>query len=194
MKKVMFTVAALFFFVAVTQAQGFHLGGKVGVNMGKVEGQSFKDGFNSGFQLGGFAEIDFAKGFGIQPEVLFNQTNTKVSQTPADIADGLKAGESIRLNYLSIPLLLRLSPSKLLTFHLGPQFSILTNNHQTTFQNAKNAFKNGDLSAVLGAQLNLGALNVYGRYNVGLQNINDITDSQKWKTQTVSFGLGLRIL
>lgn len=194
MKRVILTVVSLFTFMAFTQAQGFHLGAKAGVNLGKIQGQSFKDGFNSGFQAGGYATIDFSKVVGIQPEVLFNQTNTKVSQTPADVAEGLQPGENIHLNYLSIPILLRLNASKLLTFHVGPQFSILTNNHETTFQNAKDAFKGGDLAAVLGAQLNLGALNIYGRYNIGLQNINDITSSDKWKTQTISLGLGLRIL
>ena len=141
--------------------------------------------------MGGFAEIDFTKGFGIQPEVLFSQTNTTVTDEPLS---GLKAGEKISLNYLNVPILLRLNASKLLTIHVGPQFSVLTNNHKTTAGNIGDAFKGGDFAMVAGAQVNLGALKLYGRYNIGLNNINQIGDQQKWKNQQVQFGLGLRLL
>lgn len=191
MKRILFSVAALMFFTVVSNAQGFHLGAKAGANLGKIEGQSFKDGFNLGYQLGGFAEIDFTKGFGIQPEVLFSQTNTTVTDEPLS---GLKSGEKINLNYINVPVLLRFNPSKILTINVGPQFSILTNNHKTTAGNVVDAFKGGDFAMVAGAQVNLGMLRVYGRYNIGLSNINDVSDSEKWKSQQVQFGVGIKIL
>jgi hypothetical protein len=191
MKRILFSIAAMFLFTVVTKAQGFHLGAKVGANLGKIDGQSFKDEFNLGYQLGGFAEIDFTKGIGIQPEVLFSQTNTTVTDEPLS---GLKSGEKINLNYLNVPILLRLNASKLLTFHVGPQFSILTNNHKTTAGNVVDAFKGGDFAMVAGAQVNLGALKIYGRYNIGLSNVNDVSDKEQWKSQQIQFGLGLRIL
>lgn len=191
MKKILLSALTIFAFATVSMSQGFHLGAKAGANLGKIDGKSFKDEFELGYQLGGFAEIDFTKGFGIQPEVLWNQTNTKVTD---EVLSGLKAGDRIHLNYLSIPLLLRLNASKLLTINLGPQYSILLNNHETVAGNAVNAFKNGDFAVVAGAQVNIGALRVYGRYNIGLSNINDISNQDKWKKQQVQFGLGLRIL
>ena len=57
-----------------------------------------------------------------------------------------------------------------------------------------NAFKGGDFAAVLGAQLNLGLLKVYGRYNIGLSNISDIADQDKWKSQAIQLGVGIKIL
>jgi len=191
MKRILFSVIAMFAMMSVANAQGFHLGAKAGANLGKIDGKDFKDEFNLGYQLGGFAEIDFTKGFGIQPEVLFNQTNTTVTDEPLS---GLKPGEKIHLNYLSVPVLLRLNPSKLLTINVGPQFSILTNNHKTTAGNVVDAFKGGDFAMVAGAQVNLGALRVYGRYNIGLSDVKDVTASDKWKSQQIQFGLGLRIL
>jgi hypothetical protein len=89
---------------------------------------------------------------------------------------------------------LRLNAGNLLTFNLGPQFSILTNKDQSLVHNGKQAIKNGDLAAVLGAQINLGSLKIYGRYNIGLDNLNDIDNQDKWKSQQLQFGLGLRIL
>ncbi|HXL55643.1 MAG TPA: porin family protein [Chitinophagaceae bacterium] len=190
MKKVILLLAGVIAFASVSLAQGFHIGAKAGANLGKIHGQTFNDGFKLGYQLGGFAEIDFTKGFGIQPELLWSQTNTKVTDEPLS---GLKPGADIHLNYLSVPVLLRLNPSKLITINVGPQFSILTNNHKTTLQNAGDAFKTGDFAMVAGAQVNVGALRVYGRYNIGLNNLNAITDSDKWRHQQFQFGLGLKI-
>ena len=79
MKKIFLSALAVIAFTSVTLAQGFHIGGKVGANMGKIDGESFSDEFKLGYQLGGFAEIDFTKVFGIQPELLWSQTNTKVT-------------------------------------------------------------------------------------------------------------------
>ena len=194
MKKLVSLAVAVLMFACVTNAQGVHVGAKAGVNMGKIDGKSFKDGFKLGYQLGGFVEIDVNKYWGIQPEILFNQGKTRVADNSADVVNGLTSGQDIDLNYLSVPVLLRLNASKLLTFHLGPQYSILVNNHKTTAGNAINAFKDGDFAAVVGAQLNLGTLKVYGRYNVGLSNISNITESDKWKNQQIQLGLGFRIL
>jgi len=192
MKRILLSVVTMFAVVSIANAQGFHLGAKAGANLGKINSEtSFSDKFELGYQLGGFAEIDFTKGFGIQPEILFSQTNTTVTDEPLS---GLKDGKKINLNYLSVPVLLRLNPSKLLTIHVGPQFSILTNNHKTTAGNAVDAFKGGDFAMVAGAQVNLGTFKVYGRYNVGLNNVNDVTDQEKWKNQQIQFGLGLKIL
>ena len=44
----------------------------------------------------------------------------------------------------------------------------------TLLQNSQSAFKNGDFAMVAGAQINLKMLRIYGRYNIGMQNINDI--------------------
>ncbi len=191
MKKVILLLVGVVSFTSVTLAQGFHIGAKAGANLGKINGQSFRDGFKLGYQLGGFAEIDFTKGFGIQPELLLSQTNTKVTDEPLS---GLKAGEKIKLDYLSVPILLRFNAGKILTFNLGPQFSILTNNHKTTLENAGDAFKDGDFAMVAGAQVNVGALRVYGRYVAGLNNVNAITDANRWRHQQIQFGLGVKIL
>lgn len=190
MKKAILSLLGIIAFTSVTLAQGFHLGVKAGANLGKINGQSFEDGFKLGYQLGGFAEIDFTKGFGIQPELLFSQTNTKITDEPLS---GLQPGEKIHLGYLSVPILLRFNAGKILTFNLGPQFGILVNNHQTTLENTKNAFEGGDFAMVGGAQVNLGSLRVYGRYVAGISNVNAITNMDKWRNQQFQFGLGVKI-
>ncbi len=178
-----------------SHAQGFHLGIKGGANLVKMEGKSFKQGFESGYNLGGFAEINFSKKLGIQPEVLWNQTNTRTSEQFGDLYDeGFSELKDVKLNYLSIPVLLNFSPSKTVTFQAGPQFGILLNKDQDLLENGKQAFKSGDLSMLGGVQLNLGGFKVGGRYAVGLSNINDIDNQDQWKSRSWQLYVGFRLL
>lgn len=194
MKKLIAFLLTITTFAAVSNAQTIHIGAKAGANLTKIDGESFSQAYDLGYQLGGYVSIDFNKNWGIQPEVLFNQTNTKVDSGFRFYKPGAIIGSKAQLNYLSIPILLRLNAGRLLTFNLGPQFSILMNKDQTLVTNGTNAIKNGDLSAVLGAEINLNALKVYARYNIGLNNINDLGDQQKWTSRQWQLGIGLRIL
>ncbi len=191
MQKIILFLCFIVTLSLAASAQSFEVGGKLGANLGKIDGQSFKDGYNFGYVLGGYATIGISKTIAIQPELLFSQTNTTYKDSSSVIIT--KPEEKVHLNYLNIPILLNINASKLLTLQLGPQFSILTNN-QSLGESINNAFKGGDFAAVLGAQLNLGLLKVYGRYNIGLSNISDITNSDKWNSQALQVGLGIKIL
>lgn len=192
MKKIILSAIGLFLIVIASNAQGLRLGIKGGANLTKISGQTFDQNFKLGYQLGGFAEIDFTKTIGIQPEVLFSEAYGRTASNASDITNGLNGSQDIKLNYLSIPVLLRVNVSKLVTINVGPQYSILLNNHKTTLQNGSDAFKSGDFAMVGGLQLNLGPLDIYGRYNVGLSDINDLGNQDKWKSQQMQFGVGLR--
>jgi hypothetical protein len=173
---------------------GFHLGVKAGANIFKVDGTAIKDEFKFGYNLGAFAELNFSEKWGIQPEVMWNQTNFRTANNFNAIYPGGKNDLEGKLNYLSIPVLLSFSPAKLITFQAGPQFGILLNKDESLFENGREAFKSGDFSMLGGVQLNIGALKVGGRYVVGLANINDIDDKEKWKNQGFQVYLGTRIL
>ena len=178
-----------------TFAQGFHVGLKGGVNMYKIEGRSFSEEFKHSYNAGLFTEINFSKKVGIQPEIIWNQAQTQTSTRFKDIYnDGIGELKGVTLNYLSIPLLLNLSPSRLITFQAGPQFGVLINKDQNLLQNGKSAFKSGDLSMLGGLQLNLGGFKLGGRYTVGLTNINDIDNQDKWKNQGFQVYAGFRLL
>lgn len=189
--RTIFLFAALLIAGTTVNAQkGFRLGVKAGANLNKIEGQSFDQGFDFSYHLGAFAEYDFSKRWGIQPEVIWSQTSTKRGTNLDAIYSTLPS--DVKLDYLMVPVLLRYSPIGLLSFVVGPQFGILMNKNDNLLQNGQQAFKSGDFSMVLGAQVNLKVLRVYGRYNVGLQNINDFSDQQKWTNQQVQLGIGLK--
>lgn len=175
-------------------SQGFHAGLKGGVNMFKIDGQAFKDEFNYGYTAGAFAEINFSKKWGLQPEVLWNQQATRTSAEFDDIYDnGIGELKDVKLNYLSIPLLLSYSPSKFFTLQAGPQVGILLNKDESLLNNGKNAFKTGDFSLLGGVQLNFGGIKVGGRYVVGLNDINDLDNREEWKNQGFQLYAGFRI-
>jgi hypothetical protein len=185
-----------------TQAQSFKLGVKVGGNMNKIEGQSFNDGFKFAYHAGAFAEINFNKKWGIQPEVLWNQMGGVPSNfqtvygTATNVSiSSLFSGDNVfRLDYLSIPILLRYTTvGGIFTFNVGPQFGIVLQQDKTLIQNGQDAFKSGDFSMVAGLQLNLLMLRIYGRYNIGLTNINNIDKSDKWTSQQLQVGLGIKL-
>src|SRR4051812_5268025 len=76
------------------------LGVKVGANLNKIEGQSFKDEFNYGYNAGAFAMLRVGNKWHIQPELLWNQYSTKTASNFSDIYSGGNNLSDIKLNYL----------------------------------------------------------------------------------------------
>lgn len=196
MQKYLLIIAVTLISISAS-AQGIKFGPKLGANMGKIDGAGFDEKYSLGYHVGGFVQINISKKWGIQPEVLFNQITT-------DTVSGFKAiyqnvgnqannFNDLKLNYLSIPILLNYSPAKIITFQAGPQFGILIDDGNTLVQNGGDAFKKGDLSLLGGVQLNLLKLRVYGRYAIGLNDINDVGNSEKWRNQGIQLGLGIAL-
>lgn len=195
MKKIVIVLSSLLLFQFSNAQKGFRIGAKAGLNANKIEGQSFNDGFNASFQAGGFIEIDFSKKFGIQPEVLWTQSKTTFvsninTLTPGTFTSGIN---NVSLNYLSIPILLRISTGKMFTWVVGPQYSILLDQDKNLLQNGKDAFSSGEFAMAGGVQINLSALRIYGRYVAGLSNISEVANTSNWKNQAIQLGIGLRL-
>jgi len=171
-------------------AQGFKIGIKGGADIHKIDGRSFDDQFAYGYHLGGFAEIPLSTKFGIQPEVLFSSVNVDTSDNYSSVYN-FNNVSSVKLSYLKIPLLLNFNPNKFVSLQAGPQFGVLLDNNKNIFENGQQAFKSGDFSMLAGIQLNISKIKLYGRYAVGLSNINDIDDREKWKNQNIQLGVGL---
>src|SRR5687768_12395765 len=106
MKKKFFSLLILgSIFCSVGFAQGLHVGVKGGANIFKVDGKSFQDEFKFGYNLGAFAEIGLGQKWGLQPEVIWNQTNFRTDTTFRSVYSGSINDYKGNLNYLSIPLL-----------------------------------------------------------------------------------------
>jgi hypothetical protein len=141
-------------------------------------------------------EIKLSKKLEFQPEVLFNQYSTRLDSNYKNIYGDVfnpLAGNSIKLNYLSIPLILDYKLANFLRLQLGPQVGVLIDQNRSILQNGGDAFKRGDFSMLGGAELQLAGFRVTGRYVVGLSNINDIDNKDKWKSQGFQLSVGFAL-
>jgi hypothetical protein len=175
----------------------FRLGVKAGANLVKVEGKSFKDEFRYNYHAGGFAEIGLTRNgkLTLQPEVLFNQYSTTLDSNFKSVYENVLSSEQthVKLNYLTIPILLNYRLIGPLYLQAGPAFSILMDQDKNFLQNGGDAFKKGDFSMIGGAQVRIAKIYLSGRYVVGLANINDIDNKEKWKSQALQLSVGLSL-
>lgn len=194
MKKAILFLAVITLISTASFAQSgvFRLGIKGGTNINKIQGKGYNEEFKFNYYLGGFAQLNFSESFGIQPEVLFSQSTAQTGDHFSDTYNDFPNGKNVKLNYLSIPILANIGlGGKNLKLQLGPQYSILMNKNESLTQNGKDAFKNGDFSAVGGLWLQLPfGLNVNGRYIIGLSDLNDLSNSNKWTNQAIQLGVG----
>jgi opacity protein-like surface antigen len=193
--KLFLPLLAALFMSSALMAQ-FHIGIKGGTNIVKVDGHSFKDKFEYGYHIGGFAEIGLGEKLGLHPEVLFSQYSTTLDSNYNHIYEDIftSGQRNVKLNYLSIPVILDYKLlGNFLSLQAGPQFSILMKQDKNLLQNGADAFKKGDFSMVGGVQLKLSAIRVTGRYVVGLNNISDIDNKDEWKSQGFQVSLGLAL-
>lgn len=181
-------------FVVVSQAQ-FHVGVKAGTNVSKIDGKSFKQEFRYNYLVGGFAEIGVGNRISINPEVLFGQSTSTLSDNYKNIYDNVISSDQTRakLNYLSIPVLLNVKLAGPLHIEAGPQYSILMNSDKNFLENGQDAFKKGDFSLAAGVQLKFSKLRLSGRYVVGMENINNIDNQDQWKNQAIQATLGITL-
>ena len=195
MKKVCFLVFAVFILSASrVQAQSFHFGIKAGTNLSQITGRSFDQGFQWGLSAGAFAELNFTSKWGIQPELLFNQTKTQTASNFNEVFDEGFNSTNVSLNYLSIPILASYKILPILSIQVGPQFGILMSTSQDITSSASKAFKSGDFSMVGGAQVNLGGFKAGARYVYGFTNLDNVTNVDTWKNQNIQLYIGFRIL
>ena len=179
-KNISLFLLAFIFIVNANAQKGVHLIAKGGLNYSKIADNDF----NASYHAGASVEWDISKQFGIQPEILFSQLNST----------GTNGNKDSKLNYLSIPLLVRINLSKMFTINLGPEYSILMDAKNTVVNNANNAIKSGNFSVIGGVQLHLNPFRIYARYDIGMSDISNLTNQTGWKSQIVQVGVGLRIL
>jgi hypothetical protein len=195
MKTKLSILIACVFFTQTAMAQ-LKFGLKAGANITKVDGKAFEDEFRYGYHAGGFVEIGLGGKLSIQPEVLFNQYQTRVDSSFKNVYENVlnfSDNRNIKLNYLSVPVVLNYKLANILSLQVGPQFGILIDQDKSLFKNGEEAFSKGDFSMLGGAQINISKLRLTGRYIVGLNNINDIDNQNKWKNQGFQVSLGFAL-
>lgn len=178
------------------------LGIKGGVNLAKFRGDSLEDQkVKTGLNIGAALQFKVAKMFAIEPEVLFSQKGTKMSQSlegesyddAGEPYDG--AGESydvkITVNYIEVPVLLQfLIPIQAVTpmVYVGPSFGFKVGKAKIEINDEKEDISNDEFNAfdfglVFGGGIGYkaGRSNVVidVRYTLGLTKLPKLSDEDK---------------
>jgi len=177
----------------------FKFGAKGGVNINKIQGKSYKDGYNYNYQVGAFLQFNFSRKFGIQPEVSLVQTTSEFTDDNSNVYNDLfrdGTQKTAKLNYLEIPILLNVNvgPSKRVKLQVGPSFGSLLKETVDSLQaGQKIPFKKTDMSAIGGLWLQLPLVNLGARYKYGLTNINDGNKADAWHNQAIQIFIGITL-
>ncbi len=164
MKKI-FLATLLLVFIATSYAQ-INIGVKAGLNRYALTGDD--KSYKNGLHIGAFAQIPITELLVVQPELLFSAEGNEFEE------NDIKFGQY--LNYVNIPVMLRVNTKGGFYAEAGPQFGfLLSAKYKETgspSEDIKKFFKGSNLSigAGFGYQFKMG-LGVGARYNFGLANI-----------------------
>ncbi|MGG9971474.1 porin family protein [Ferruginibacter sp. SUN002] len=177
----------------------FRFGVKAGVNINKIQGSSYKEGYNYNYQVGGFMQFNFSQRLGIQPEVSLVQTSTEFTDDNSNVYNDLfrdGTQKNAKLDYLEVPILLNINvgPSKRVKLQVGPSFGSLLKETVDSLKTPSTFFKKADISAIGGLWLQLPLVNLGARYKIGLNNINNTEVSDEvWRNQAFQIFIGITL-
>ena len=168
---------------------GMALGVKAGVSLSHVNADLFETDNRTGFVGGVYGTFDLSPMLGVQPELLFVRKGAKLFSTNVTIGgiDFGSVGSTLDVDYIEVPLLLRLSapsPGPIdLRLLAGPVASMKTNEQISTtgligISLDSDQVKTSDFGLAVGgaAAIQNGTIKVVaeGRYTFGLSNISDL--------------------
>jgi hypothetical protein len=176
MKKIFFALTIIAFSAGGLFAQGISGGLKVGANFAN---QKISDGdfdvtpdARTSLHVGVFATIMVSETFGVQPELIYNSVGSKFELLGNELVQ--------KLDYLTIPVMLRYQPVSVFHIHAGPQFGLLLSaksEYDGDSQDTKDDYKGMDLGVGIGAGVDLPmGLGISARYVMGLSNIAESED------------------
>ncbi len=162
----------------VVSSEESKIGVKGGLNMSNLYTEDVDDeNVLYGFNLGLFAELPLTGSVSLQPEVIFTTKGAELKYDNA-FAEGTA---KFRLNYIEVPLLVKLNVTDNFNIHFGPYAAFLVdskitnedangdiNFEQEIDEDDLNKFDYG-LAAGLG--FDFGAFGIGARYNYGLSTV-----------------------
>jgi hypothetical protein len=174
---------------------------KAGLNFATVSGD-FDVGAHKNFRVGGVfgggVSVGVTDMIRFEPDILYSMEGIRVNIEA--VQDG--PDYTAQLDYLRIPLLLRLSPGPDARGYVlvGPSVGFLVKKDidseaDEEFQDddLEDAFKDVDFGIVIGAGFSWNRTFLEGRYNIGLTNINDENGAdEKNRNQVISALVGMR--
>ena len=176
-----------------------NLGLKAGIGMNKLDGDTWSSGYRSNLHGGAYLAIRNSR-WGIHAEFLLSQSTFETSPDfysafkphYNNVVDSIRTGK-FRLNYVSVPILLRWRLIPNVWALVGPQWSgvMSVNDKNKLLKDPELIFKDKELSGVLGLWVNISPrLHLGARYVIGLTNNNNTTFKDSWHAKSVQLHLG----
>jgi hypothetical protein len=177
-------------------AQDVAFGLKGGLNLANLNVKDPEGSYNSrtGYHAGVFLRGKFSK-IAIQPEVLlFTQGTDATNTTLGDYKDSF--------TYLSVPLMLKYYPIMGLNLQAGPQFGFLLDgerNYSSILGNGstdiKDYYNSSDVSISVGGGWDFKfGLSLDCRYNIGVKDLNNVSNGEEAKSKVFLVSLGWNFL
>ncbi|MBI2822990.1 MAG: PorT family protein [Acidobacteria bacterium] len=207
-----FSVVALLMITSSTLsiAQRFEAGVKVGANAARLRALETHEGpggaeldseLRLGLLAGAFVAANINRYLAIQPEALFSRKGTRLE---GHTEDPFPLEASVRLDYIEVPVLARLSISRgaragyliagpAIGFSVGTDLRAQISSRSLPERDISDEIKNTEVSFVLGGGVQLRHLLVEGRYTQGLTKIREQSPGQQAaRNRVLSLIVGFR--
>ncbi|NHM01005.1 porin family protein [Flavobacterium difficile] len=193
MKKVILLLTSFITVTALSQEKTSNegkFGIKGGLNYSTVTKGEFKDGLDprTSFHIGFVGEIPLiGNTFALQPEILYSRQGFENNFTVL----GANFKNEYQIDYINVPVLLKLKAGNVLSFEAGPQFGLKINEK---IVNDNNQIVNDDINEfdtalAGGVSLNFNEFFISGRYTYSFNEIIENSDS---KNSVFQLGVGFR--
>lgn len=193
MKKVILLLTSFITVTAFSQEKTSNeakFGIKGGLNYSTVTKGEFKDGLDprTSFHVGFVGEIPLiGNTIALQPEVLYSRQGFENNFTIL----GNNFKNEYQIDYINVPVLLKLKVANVLSFEAGPQFGLKINEK---IVNDNNQIVNDDINEfdtalAGGVSLNFNEFFISGRYTYSFNEIIKNSDS---KNSVFQLGVGFR--
>ena len=166
MKKFLLSLLILSGIFSTTQAQETSFGLKAGLNYAYISGSDSKE-INPSFQYhaGAIVKISFTEFFSIQPEFIFSVKGFEDDNYEVD------------LNYVDVPILLKVKFADVFSIHAGPQLSYLISSEtksSSSFDDFEEQINNFDLGVAAGFEYELASgFSLGARYSFSVESIGE---------------------
>lgn len=194
MKKLLCVAAVAVFGFTLVNAQEVKFGAKAGVNLASIGGDFDEFDGRTSFHVGGVAEIVISEKFSIQPELLYNSVGAALDETDSFEGVTVDFESTIKLDYISLPIMAKYYVADGLSLEAGPQVGFLLSAtgefeasgggfSESGSEDIKDDFKSIDFGLGFGAGYKLpNGLNFSARYVLGLANIAE-NDGEDFSAQ-----------
>jgi len=182
--KTILTICLFIFSTALVAAQSnVKFGVKGGLNASYLSINSVLDEkARIGYHVGVVSEIPLNDMVSLQPEILYSTKGVKGEFSLLLV----EASSTFNLNYVDVPVMLKINVSDFFDIHAGPYVGYLVHSDITTsgdlgsydFDIDKNDLEEWDFGIGAGAGLHLDNLEIGARYNYGFGDVGKTTASQ----------------